>query len=137
MKSYKKPRKNKQRKTRKHQKGGTNPSFQGLPIRYYYDINDYNSDPIRAAVNARLSGGRKRKSSKNTPRQRGGFIGFSNYPFLGTTSFNLPASFGSVPFAYIGENIQSGNITSQFPQNPSTIQQPGEMKYNYNNPPLA
>jgi hypothetical protein len=136
MKSYKnKSRKNKQRKTRKTQRGGTDPSFQGLPIRYYYDLNDYKSDPNAMIINGRLSGG-KRKFNKK-PRQRGGFNGFSNYPFLGTGSFNIPASFGSVPFAYIGQNIQSGSITPQYPQNPSTIQQPAEMKYNYNNPPLA
>ena len=124
------------------------PSFQGVPIRYYYDMNDYNTDPNNPAVvtNARLSGGKSRnrrrktnkKSRKNVRRQRGGgFNIFSNYPFLGTTSYNIPASFGNLPFAFIGRDFIGGDITSQNPQNPSTTQQPSEFKYNYHNPPLA
>lgn len=142
MKSYRnksKSRKSKSRKIRR-QKGGHNfpPSFQGIPMRYYYDMNDYKSDPNNPSnmMNSRLSGGKKSRKN-NKIRQRGGFIGFSNYPLLGTTSFNLPASFGNTPFAFIGESIQTGSITPQNPQNPSTIEQPGDTKYNYNNPPLA
>lgn len=128
------------------------PSFQSLPIRYYYDMNDYNTDPNNPSIvtNARLSGGKSRRfkqskksaklnrrSRKNVYRQRGGFNVFSNSPFLGTASYNIPASFGSVPFSYLGTDIISGSITPQNPQNPSTIQQPSEAKYNYNHPPLA
>lgn len=129
-KKYKKSNKS---KTRKQQRGGNSPSFQGLPLRYYYDMNDFYTDPIRNVVNSRLSGGKRGK----THRQRGGFIGFSSSPFFGNASFNIPASFGSTPFAHISQNIQSGSISSRFPQNPSTIEQPTEMKYNYNNPPLV
>ena len=139
MKSYKKQSKKtrKHKKTRTQQKGGNNqPSFQGLPLRYYYDLNDYKADPNNASVNSRLSGGKKHKYNK-TPRQRGGFIGFSNSPFLGNASFNIPASFGNIPFAYISQNVQAGSITPQNPQNPSTTDHPAEAKYNYNNPPLA
>ena len=126
------------------------PSFQGLPIRYYYDMNDYNTDPNNPSIvsNARLSGGKSRrlkqskKSAKSSRksrkhRQRGGFNVFSNSPFLGTASYNVLASFGSVPSAYLGTDIISGSTTPQYPQNPSTTQQPVETKYNYNNPPLA
>jgi hypothetical protein len=128
------------------------PSFQGLPIRYFYDMNDYNSDPNNPAVitNARLSGGKSRrvkkskkskktsrKSKKNGRRQRGGFNVFSNTPLLGTASYNVPASFGSVPFAFISKDFIAGDITPLHPQNPSTIQQPAEAKYNAYNPPLA
>jgi hypothetical protein len=37
----------------------------------------------------------------------------------------------------LGTDIISGSTTPQYPQNPSTIQQPAEAKYNYNHPPLA
>jgi len=156
MKSYKKYRKHRAKK------GGSSlnyteinaantvansPSFQGVPIRYYYDMNDYNTDPNNPTVvtNARLSGGKSRsrrgkthkKSRKNVRRQRGGgYNPFSNL-FLGTASFNIPASFGNIPFAFIGRDFIAGDITSQNPQNPSTVQQPSEFKYNYHNPPLA
>jgi hypothetical protein len=124
------------------------PSFQGVPLRYFYDLNDYNTDPNNPAVitNARLSGGKSRrnkrsktarKSSKRSRRQRGGFNIFSNTPFLGNASFNIPASFGSVPAAFITQDFVGGNITSSNPQNPSTIEQPSESKYNAYNPPLA
>jgi hypothetical protein len=142
MKSYRnksKSRKSKSRKIRR-QKGGNNfpPSFQGIPMRYYYDMNDYKSDPNNPSnmMNSRLSGGKKSRKN-NKIRQRGGFIGFGNYPVLGNTSFNVPASFGNTPFAFIGQNIQAGSITSHNPQNPSTIDQPIDNKYNYNHPPLA
>jgi len=125
------------------------PSFQGIPIRYFYDMNDYNTDPNNPAVitNARLSGGKSRrfkkskktsrKSKKNGRRQRGGFNPFSNTPLLGTASYNVPASFGSFPFAFITKDFVAGDITPLNPQNPSTIQQPSESKYNAYNPPLA
>ena len=124
------------------------PSFQGIPIRYFYDMNDYNSDPNNPSVvtNARLSGGRPRRQSKKSAksmrktrkrRQRGGFNVFSNTPFLGTASYNIPASFGSIPFSYLGTDIVARATTPQYPENPSTIQHPVETKYNYNNPPLA
>lgn len=124
------------------------PSFQGIPLRYFYDINDYNTDPNNPTVitNARLSGGKSRrtkkskktaKSRKNGRRQRGGYNIFSNYPFLGTSSYNIPASFGNLPFAFIAKDFIAGNITPLNPQNPSTTQQPSEFKYNYHNPPLA
>jgi hypothetical protein len=127
------------------------PSFQGIPIRYFYDMNDYNSDPNNPSVvtNARLSGGRSRRQSKKSAksmrktrkhrqrRQRGGFNVFSNTPFLGTASYNIPASFGSIPFSYLGSDIIAGSTTPQYPQNPSTIQQPAEAKYNTYHPPLA
>jgi hypothetical protein len=124
------------------------PSFQGIPIRYFYDMNDYNTDPNNPAVitNARLSGGKSRKfkkskktakSRKNGRRQRGGFNVFSNTPFLGSASYNTPASFGAVPFAFISKDFIAGNVTSLHPQNPSTIQHPSEFKYNAHNPPLV
>jgi len=128
------------------------PSFQGIPIRYFYDMNDYNSDPNNPAVitSARLSGGRSlrvkkskkskktsRKTRKHSRRQRGGFNVFSNTPLLGTASYNVPASFGSVPFAFITKDFVAGDITPLNPENPSTIQQPAEAKYNAYNPPLA
>jgi len=124
------------------------PSFQGIPLRYFYDINDYNTDPNNPTVitNARLSGGKSRrtkkskktaKSRKNGRRQRGGYNIFSNYPFLGTSSFNIPASFGSVPAAFIAKDFIAGNITPLNPQNPSTAQQPSETIYNAYHPPLA
>jgi hypothetical protein len=159
MKSYKK------RNNRKHhaKKGGSSlnyteinatnnvantPSFQGIPLRYFYDMNDYNTDPNNpsAITNARFSGGKSRrtkkskktaKSRKNGRRQRGGFNIFSYTPFLGTASYNIPASFGSTPFAFIAKDFVAGNITPSNPQNPSTIQQPSEFKYNGHHPPLA
>ena len=163
MKSYKK------RNNRKHpaKRGGSSlnhselnvsanvantPSFQGIPLRYFYDVNDYNSDPNNPSVvvNARLSGGKSRrlkksrkstksgkKSRKNLRKQRGGINIFSNTPFFGTASYNIPAAFGSIPIAFVAKDIIAGDITPQNPENPSTIQQPIETKYNYNNPPLA
>lgn len=125
------------------------PSFQGLPIRYFYDMNDYNSDPNNPSVitNARLSGGKSRrvkkskktsrKSKKNGRRQRGGFDPFRNTPLLGTSSYNVPASFGTLPFAFISKDFIAGHITPLNPQNPSTIQQPAESKYNAHHPPLV
>jgi hypothetical protein len=121
------------------------PSFQGLPIRYYYDLNDYNADPNNSKMitDSRLTGGKSRRNKKYSRKsrkyrkQRGGFNIFSNTPFLGTSSFNIPASFGSLPSAFITKDIISGDTTSQYPQNPSTIQQPAEAKYNYNNMPLV
>ena len=115
-------------------------------------MNDYNSDPNNPSIvtNARLSGGRSlklkkskksakssRKSRKNGRRHRGGFNVFSNTPLLGTSSYNIPAAIGSIPFAFIAKDIIAGDITPLNPENPSTIQQPVETKYNYNNPPLA
>ena len=156
MKTFKKVnRKLRSKKNRKlrSKKGGyaelnapsiveNSPSFQGVPIRYYYNVNDYNADPNNPGiiVDSRLNGGKSRrnkKSSKKSRKQRGGYNIFSNTPFLGTSSFNIPASFGSLPFAFISKDIISGAVTSQYPQNPSTIEQPAEAKYNYNNPPLV
>jgi hypothetical protein len=120
-------------------------SFQGVPIRYYYGVNDYNADPNNPGmmINSRLTGGKSRRNKKSSRKfkqsrkQRGGFNVFSNTPFLGTSSFNIPASFGSLPSAFITKDIISGDITAQYPQNPSTIQQPAEAKYNYNHVPLV
>lgn len=156
MKSYKK-RNNKKPRAKK---GGSSlnhsainatntvansPSFQGIPLRYFYDINDYNADPNNpaAVTNARFSGGKSRKSKKsaksrkNIRRQRGGFNVFSNTPFLGSASYNIPASFGSVPFSFITKDFVAGDITPLNPQNPSTMQQPTESIYNAYHPPLA
>lgn len=155
-KGNKKPRTKRNRKLRT-KKGGhaelsaysssveNSPSFQGVPIRYYYGLNDYNDDPNNPGmmVNSRLNGGKSRRNrkssrkSKQSRKQRGGFNVFSNTPFLGNSSFNVPASFGSLPFAFISKDIISGDITPQYPENPSTIQQPAEAKYNFNNPPLV
>jgi hypothetical protein len=161
MKSYKKRNNRKSR----GKKGGSSlnyselhtdntvsnsPSFQGLPIRYYYDMNDYNSDPNNPSIiaNTRLSGGRSRKRSKKYAKlsrkykkhrgsQRGGFNIFRDSPFLTTASYNIPAAFGNIPFAYLSNDIISGSTTPQYPENPSTTEHPSETKYNYINPPLA
>jgi hypothetical protein len=151
-----KPRTKKNRKPRT-KKGGhaelsahssrveNSPSFQGVPIRYYYGVNDYNADPNNPAmiVNSRLTGGKSRRTKKSSRKsrkyrkQRGGFNVFSDTPFLGTGSFNIPASFGSLPSAFISSDVISGGVTSQYPQNPSTTEHPADVKYNYNNPPLV
>jgi|LauGreSBDMM110SN_4_FD.fasta_scaffold93251_2 hypothetical protein len=114
------------------------PNFHGAYARYYYGMNDFRNSTMNPSsiVNSRLYTGKKSRKNRRM-RQRGGFLGFSSYPFLGNSSMNIPASFGSVPFAFNGTNVLSGNVTAQYPQNPNTVEHPTDEKYNYNNPPLA
>jgi hypothetical protein len=113
--------------------GVSDPSFQGLPQRYYYEVNDLNADPNNpsAIVNPRLTGGRKNRRRK----QKGG----SSIPvptdyLLGTASYNLPAAMATSAGAPLSYSFLSGDMNGQ---NPSTTVQPVEAKYNENNQPMA
>ena len=112
---------------------GDEPSFQGLPQRYYYAVNDLNADPNNpsAIVNPRLMGGRKNRRRK----QKGG----SAVPvppdyLLGNASYNLPAAMATSVGAPLSYSFLSGDMNGQ---NPSTTVQPVETKYNLHNQPMA
>lgn len=116
-------------------KGGgvSDPSFQGLPQRYYYEVNDLNSDPNNpsAIVNPRLTGGRKNRRRK----QKGGSaIPVPPDYLLGTASYNLPAAMATSSGAPLSYSFLSGDMNGQ---NPSTTVQPVEAKYNLHNQPMA
>ena len=116
-------------------KGGgvSDPSFQGLPQRYYYAVNDLNADPNNpsAIVNPRLMGGRKNRRRK----QKGGSaIPVPPDYLLGTASYNLPAAMATSAGAPLSYSFLSGDMNGQ---NPSTTVQSIETKYNLHNQPMA
>jgi hypothetical protein len=112
--------------------GNPLPGPGDVPLRYYYELNDHNADPLnpQAMTDSRLMvGGKKHK------KMRGGMTFSTNTdPLFGAaSSYNVPAAFGSYPQALISQNLVSGTSSV----NPSTIAQPVETKYNVNNPALA
>jgi hypothetical protein len=119
------------------------PSFQGLPLRYYYPTSDYSSDPndpsavssVRIMPNLK-AGSKKRNRSQKKHKQiqkKGGMLGFS-YLHGNDINYNPLNTIGNLPSSAIASNIISGNMSSQ---NPSVLYQPVNDKYNQHNLPLA
>jgi hypothetical protein len=121
------------------------PSFQGLPLRYFYPTNNHANDPnnpsavssVRTMPNLK-AGGKKRNSSKKQKKiqKKGGMLGFSylNAAHGSDINYNPLNTIGNLPSSSIASNIISGNMTSQ---NPSVLYQPVNDKYNQHNLPLA
>lgn len=111
------------------------PSFQTLPLRSYYELNNYNNDPASsdAVINSRnlanaQSGGRRTRKYRGTKKMRGGDL------LLGNSSINNAlTSFGTTTGAYTGSNIFSGVAGV----NSSIIDQPAFQTYSNLSPPLA
>jgi hypothetical protein len=122
--------------------GNDAPSFNGLPLRYYYSKNSLNDDPnapkmqIASRQLPQIKGGKNRtKKSK----KRGGALGFSYFNGqMGTTNaFNPLNTIGDIATSKIGSNYISGDVNSNVLPNPSVFSQPVESKYNIYNMPLA
>jgi hypothetical protein len=113
------------------------PSFETLPQRYYYELNNYNNDPAASNVvlNARnlpnmQSGGKKRKSNKVriNKKMKGGDM------LLGQSSLNNSfTAFGTTSGVLSGNNILLG-VESR---DSSVINQPAFQSYSKISPPLA
>jgi hypothetical protein len=113
------------------------PSFETLPQRYYYELNNYNNDPTASNVllNARnlpnvQSGGKKRKLTRRrvNKKMKGGDA------LLGNSSLNNSfTAFGTTGGVISGNNILLGVETPDS----SVISQPAFQTYSKINPPLA
>jgi hypothetical protein len=116
--------------------GNHPPSFDKLPIRYFYDMNTHDNDPNNPNVMESSRnlpnpsfGGKKSKKRKQK-RIKGG----NNDVFLGNTPVNNAfTSFGSIDGAFSGKNLLLG-----IPNESSSVtEQPAYQFFNKANPPLA
>jgi hypothetical protein len=131
--------------TWKRRRGGNDvpPSFNGLPLRYYYAENSFNNDPRNPSVQIasrqlpQIKGGKN--STKKSKKRGGALLGFSlfNGQMATAASFNPLNTIGDIATSQIGSNYISGSLGPSILPNPSVFSQPVETKYNLHNKPLA
>jgi hypothetical protein len=126
------------------QRGGNDnpPSFQGLPIRYYYGQNTHINDPldpvnqVASRQLANIIGGK----NKTMKAKRGGsslMIPSLAGQYSSPSAFNPVNSVGDIETSLIPSNILSGKVDPISLPNPSVFNQPATLKYNMYNLPIA